>query len=55
MDKHWIAYAKRGNRVMYFVSFGNLRPPKELERYLANSLIEYNHTRHQRYSQNNCG
>ena len=24
---------------MYFDSFGNLRPPKELERYLANSVI----------------
>ncbi|KYN40000.1 hypothetical protein ALC56_05608 [Trachymyrmex septentrionalis] len=27
---HWVAYAKRNNRVVYFDSFGNLRPPKEL-------------------------
>ena len=38
----------------YFDSFGNLWPPKELERYLANNVIEYNRMPHQRYSQNNC-
>ena len=27
---HWVAYAKRGCRAIYFDSFGNLRPPKEL-------------------------
>jgi len=26
---------------MYFDSFGNLRPPKELEWYLANSIIAH--------------
>jgi len=25
---HWVAYAKRDNHVIYFDSFGNLRPPK---------------------------
>jgi len=29
---HWIAYAKRNNHVIYFDSFGNLRPPKDLVR-----------------------
>jgi len=40
---HWVAYAKRNNRVIYFDSFGNLRPPKELVRYFGNSVttIEY--------------
>ncbi|KYQ50678.1 hypothetical protein ALC60_10221 [Trachymyrmex zeteki] len=52
---HWVAYAKRGNRAIYFDSFGNLRPPKELERYLVNSVIEYNRTHYQRYNQSNCG
>jgi len=54
---HWVAYAKRGNRAIYFDSFGNLRPPKELVRYLENNVtqIEYNHTPHQRYDQSNCG
>jgi len=29
-DIHWVAYAKRDNHVIYFDSFGNLRPLKEL-------------------------
>jgi len=33
---HWVAYAKRNNRVVYFNSFGNLRPPKELVQYFGN-------------------
>jgi len=33
-DTHWVAYAKRGNRAIYFDSFDNLRPPKELVRNL---------------------
>ena len=53
---HWVAYAKRGNRAIYFDSFGNLRPPWELERYLGNmTQIEYNRTPYQRYDQSNCG
>jgi len=54
---HWVAYAKRGNRAIYFDSFGNLRPPKELMRYLENNVthIEYNRTPYQRYDQSNCG
>jgi len=31
-----IGYAKRNNRVVYFDSFGNLRPPKELVQYFGN-------------------
>ena len=54
---HWVAYAKRGNHVIYFDSFGNLRPPKELIRYLDNKMmqIEYNHIPYQRYDESNCG
>jgi len=54
---HWVAYAKRNNRVIYFDSFGNLRPPKELVRYFGNSVttIEYNRTSYQIYDQNICG
>ena len=54
---HWVAYAKRNNRVMYFDSFGNLRPPKELERYFENDAmaIEYNRTSYQTYDQSFCG
>lgn len=55
---HWVAYAKRGNRVIYFDSFGNLRPPKELVQYLKKNnvtQIEYNRAPYQRYDQSNCG
>jgi len=53
---HWVAYAKRGDRAVYFDSFGNLRPPKELARYLGDgATIEYNRTAHQTYDQTNCG
>ena len=53
-DTHWVAYAKRNNRVVYFNSFDNLRPPKELVRYFGNgaTTIEYNRTSYQTYDQN---
>jgi len=49
---HWVAYAKRGDRAMYFDSFGNLRSPIELVRYLKKDVvnIEYNRTSYQRYN-----
>ena len=54
---HWVAYAKRNNRVVYFDSFGNLRSPKELVRYFGNGamMIEYNRTSYQTYDQSFCG
>ncbi|KAL6257713.1 hypothetical protein P5V15_011293 [Pogonomyrmex californicus] len=53
---HWVAYAKRNDRVIYFDSFGNLRPPKELVRYFGdNVMIEYNRTSYQTYDQSVCG
>jgi len=53
---HWIAYAKRGNRAMYFDSFGNLRPPIEIARYLGNNTtVMYNRENLQTYDQNICG
>ena len=51
---HWVAYAKRGDRAAYFDSFGNLRPPKEIARYLGND-ITYNHMAYQTYDQTICG
>ena len=53
---HWVAYAKRRNRVAYFDSFGNLRPPRELARYFGDGVtkIEYNRTSCQTYDQKNC-
>lgn len=53
---HWVAYAKKGNRAIYFDSFGNLRPPKELECYLRNTVsLQYNRPSYQSFDQNNCG
>lgn len=54
---HWVAYAKRGNHVVYFDSFGNLQPPKELVQYFGRNVtkIEYNRTSYQTYNQSICG
>jgi len=54
---HWVTYAKRDNHAIYFDSFGNLRPPKELVRYFRNGVtkIEYNRTPYQTYDQSVCG
>lgn len=51
---HWVAYFKKGKYNEYFDSFGDLRPPKELERYLK-GIINYNHKNYQNYNQVNCG
>jgi len=32
---HWVAYAKKNNRVVYFNNFDNLRSPKKLMRYFG--------------------
>ena len=48
---------QRNNRVMYFDSFGNLRPPKKLVRYFENDVttIKYKRMSFQTYDQNFCG
>lgn len=46
--KHWVAFKKRGTTVIYFDSYGNLRPPLELQYYLKNCKIYYNHDVYQR-------
>lgn len=53
---HWTAYRKRGENVIYYDSFGNLRPPKELIEYLGRGVkIQYNHDREQNYNTSICG
>ena len=53
---HWVAYAKRGDRAAYFDSFGNLRPSREIARYLDDGVtITYNSKAYQTYDQTNCG
>lgn len=57
---HWVCYFKRKNKVNYFDSFGNLRPPIELINYFYSSNqrsieIVYNYTRRQNMDAVNCG
>ena len=54
---HWVAYAKRGCRAIYFDSFGNLRPPKELVQYLDKKCCENRIQSNvfQNYNPSNCG
>lgn len=53
---HWVTYRKIGDSVLYFDSFGNLRPPSDLVDYLGDgSVIKYNHDRYQDYDSVECG
>lgn len=46
---HWVCYRKRGRKVLYFDSYGDLPPPLELVRYLGKGCeILYNYDREQR-------
>lgn len=47
---HWVAYYKINNKVDYFDSFGNLRPPKEIIKYVKMENISYNYPRFQKYN-----
>lgn len=56
---HWVCYYKEGHTVDYFDSFGNLRPPIELQRYFNSSvyqvIIKYNYFPSQQETSVNCG
>lgn len=55
---HWTAYKKTENLVIYFDSYGNLKPPLEAIKYFnSNNLcdIRYNHRVYQTYNSYNCG
>ena len=52
---HWVAYRKRGNDVVYFDSFGDLQPPKELFAYFKLNEIKYNYKSFQTFNSFNCG
>lgn len=52
---HWVAYVKKGKKVVYFDSFGNLKPFKELVKYFRGCEIFYNHERLQDFGTYNCG
>lgn len=56
---HWVCYSKRGYEVEYFDSFGNLRPPLELQNYFNSGshrvVIRYNYFPRQNENTVNCG
>lgn len=39
---HWTCYIKEGPRKLYFDSFGNAQPPKELIDYIGGDMLLYN-------------
>lgn len=55
LGTHWTCYRKVGNKVWYFDSFGNIKPPKELFNYLNVNEIFYNQERYQEYNSFVCG
>lgn len=52
---HWVALRKTGLQVKYYDSFGNLKPPLEVIKYLKNCVILYNYNREQNYNTEICG
>lgn len=56
---HWVCYRKRGFDVEYFDSFGNLKPPLELLRYLNSGpyqvVVKYNYFSKQNPTSVRCG
>lgn len=51
---HWVAYIKNKSIIKYFDSFGNLRPPIEIVRYLGKN-INYNYNNYQNFNTFICG
>lgn len=51
---HWVAIRKIDRRAVYFDSYGNLPPPREVLTYLRNVQVFYNYERFQ-YSPVECG
>jgi hypothetical protein len=52
---HWVCYKKLNDRVYYYDSFGNLRPPPELLDYFTGCEIHYNYEREQSFDSVVCG
>ena len=52
---HWVAYKKTGNKVLYFDSFGDLKPPPELMKYFISNIVNYNYKQYQKFNTYNCG
>lgn len=52
---HWVAYVKQNDYSEYYNSFGNLKPPLELIKYLKETPISYNYVQYQTFDSMNCG
>lgn len=53
---HWVCYVKQRDRVYYFDSFGNLKPPIELIHYFGSNIdLHYNYERQQSFDSVVCG
>lgn len=52
---HWVAYIKCNNNVIYFDSYGNLKPPTEFIAYVGTKNIKYNNENIQQNHPYNCG
>lgn len=53
---HWVAYKKHNDKVVYFDSFGALKPPVELVRYFGDKCkIRFNYDNYQNFNTVNCG
>lgn len=53
---HWVAYYKKNNNILYFDSYGDLKPPIELRDYLGSICnIFYNYKRFQNFRSFICG
>ena len=52
---HWVAYRKNARNVVYFDSFGDLQPPRDLMDYLGVDEVKYNNSRYQDYNTYECG
>lgn len=52
---HWVAFVKIYKYCEYFNSYGDLKPPAELVKYLRDTDLYYNYTKYQTYNTYNCG
>ena len=55
---HWTSYIKNDNHVVYFDSYGNLKPPLELSKYFNSNgevKIFYTYENKQKNNSYNCG
>ena len=52
---HWVAFSKCGSRALYYDSFGDLPPPREIASHLAGSSISFNYTSEQSFDTVVCG